>query len=237
MFKVAESIYSTRCPNELPDFITDEPQLSISVKKSNSLRQHMSSTAFFGWTKVDVIITAPNTIIERWILVHRPNNRNSSEKINGDAKKAIYRNFSSSLRAVFSMMNALPATALQNYLDKIPSCIRRISIVCDHFHPLPASFSSSEIKSAKQIHIASVITPLGKTDVVCHYSSNAMLELPKISTVIYGSPSSSSSESSKHDEIQFNMGEQSSGDKTLHFDNINSMSIGSFVPSFDTILE
>ena len=231
LFKSVESIYTIRCPNELPDFCPDDSGLLLSIPKSESLRQHISSKSFYGWFKVDVILTNPDTLLERWIFLHTSDKiKENLELSKLELKHLMYRKFSISLRSIYTLLLSLPTYSFINQTKQIPSFDRRITVLCDQFHPLPANISSFPSNSVKKIDFIPIQTPVGKTITICQYRTDLEKELPSIfpKNNIF---SSKSTESSQYTLSSIEIIEEIEDDKINNFFHESNISVGSFKPS------
>ena len=166
LYKVAESIYETRSPQDLPDFEPEQPQvLSLGVRKSSSLRSLLTYKSHYGWFQVDIILTNPDIVIERWHLIHLPlkaeyENTYSSPR---DLREHIFRRFSQFLRSIYSMSNVLPAKTLQLQLKQLPTNERKLKVVCEPFHALPAVYESISEYETARLQFGPIVTPVGRS--------------------------------------------------------------------------
>lgn len=198
--KVVECIYYHRCPGEIADFSQDEFQFSLKIPRSSSLRQHISSHKIHGFIKLDIILTNPEKLLERWVIEHRPLSKQESEvfsnQYTSEDKHLIFQKFSSCLRSVYCILNALPAQSLALNLQHYTSKDRKISALCGDFKKLEEQLFPFDEHHIKQVALQPILTPIGKTIIRCQYLMNPETELiPIININKTPSPSSSGSES------------------------------------------
>ena len=180
LYKAAECVYEMRCPQNLPDLEQDQPLFSLSIRKSASLRSLLNSKSFYGWFKIDVILTNPDIVIERWHMINLPPKPElvPDAKSQGELRTIIYRQMSQILRSVYSMLNTLPAKTLQLQLSQLPTNTRQITAVCDQFKSLPAKNESMGEFETAQIRFGPISTPAGRTVIFCNHRIELDNELP-----------------------------------------------------------
>ena len=188
--KAAECIYQIRCPKDLPDFSPDLPQFSLKIPQSSSLRQHISSTSFHGYLKIDISLTNPQKLIERWIIEQRPPSKKSEFKFTKEDKNRIYANFTTTLKGLFTLLNVLPAKTLDICLSHFPLCERRLTAFVTDFKSLEDL--PDQLHHFNTYEMDPIETPIGITKITCQYYENIQNELPAI---IQSSKSSSYSTS------------------------------------------
>lgn len=209
IYNIVECIYEIRYPNGLVDLIPDECNFSLFIKKSPSLRQLLSSTELFGWFKVDVYVSSPEKLIERWIIVQErsdiSNNDLKNKLLEPNLRLSFYQKFSASLRSLYSLLNALPAKTLQLILDKMPCNERKIYINCGHFHPLPHIKEEQlpEDVFYKEIEIPCVETVIGKSSVFVKYLIDISDEVPKLEHYILGQSLSKKSSGRRYSIMKY----------------------------------
>ena len=207
LYKVAECIYETRCPQDLPDFEPDPSVFSLSVKKSSSLRSLLTYKSHYGWFQIDLILTNPDIIIERWHLIHLPLKIEVPNQFPtvGELREYVYRQFSQIIRSIYSMCNILPSKTLQIQIQKLPTNTRRIKAVCEPFHALPAVYESISEYETGRIQFGPIITPVGRTVVFCTHRIDLDNEIPcPISTAQHYNFTLNSSSNDSDDLIEFN---------------------------------
>lgn len=182
--KLIECIYTCRCPKDLSDLKDDgEKWFSINIQQSQSLREHMSGQKVFGWFLIEIRLTEPEVVIEKWYLAHKPNDLSVSRPIfagtNKELRAHTYRLFTQVLRSVYSMLNVLPAKTLELYLNQMPSSNKRITASCSHYMSLPVNRETDD-NIFKSIQFNPIMTPLGKCDIVCEYIHKLDEYIPKI---------------------------------------------------------
>ncbi|OHS99017.1 hypothetical protein TRFO_08565 [Tritrichomonas foetus] len=203
--KVIECIYCNRCPKELSDFQFDEDRwFSLDIPKSPSLRELVSRRTIYGWFQLDVTLTDIDQVVERWILVHEPNEISQTRPLFAGKKSELryhtFRRYSQIIRSIYSLLNSLPVKTLELCLNQISGTNRRLSAVCSHFHSLPVQYedftlqNNSTVKSTQTSSISNnfenldkyeldfgpIITPLGKCTIRCITIKNTEMYLPKI---------------------------------------------------------
>lgn len=185
--KAMECIYSNRCPKDLSDLVEDEEKwFSLNIPKSESLRQLVSARHSHGWFKIEIILTDPDIIVERWTLLHLHLGHDDVVLLcedKNELKNETYKNFSKVLRSVYSMLNALPTKTIDIINSQVPTCTRRITAECSQFNRLPikendmtALQSSSGIKKYK---FGPVFSPIGKCIILCESIQNIDSLLPR----------------------------------------------------------
>jgi len=183
MVKIAECVYQNRDPSSLPDLCKDDAWFSIQTLTSKQLRQALTSKSVYGWFSVDVSITNPATVIERWYIIHLPITKQEQiSNISGSSteiKNSVYREMSQVLRSIFSIMNCLPAKFIENALKNIPMCNRKVSALYKPFNPLPAVNNAFTELETAQLRFGPIITPVGRTVVFCHYRISLESEIPR----------------------------------------------------------
>ncbi|EAX96524.1 hypothetical protein TVAG_256640 [Trichomonas vaginalis G3] len=198
--KVIECIYYSRCPGEIADFREDDFQFSLKIPRSQSLRQLTSSHKIHGFVKLDIIIVNPDKLLERWIIEHRPLSKQESEVFtqhySTEEKHLIYQKFSSCLRSVFCILNALPAQSIALNLKNYTAQDRKISALCGDFKMLEDQRFSLDEGHTKQVALPPVLTPVGKTIIRCQYLKEPEKELVPIINITKGTSSSSSTSDS-----------------------------------------
>ena len=181
--KVIECVYCSRCPKELSDLTEDEDHwFSLDIPKSQSLRQLLSRRTEYGWFQIDVILTDPDVVIERWILSHEPSDVSTSRPIfstnRRELRRHVFCRFSQLMRSIYSMLNALPAKTLEFALSQVTAANRRITAVCSHFMSLPVRDVRGEGQFVTEF--GPVTTPLGRCAITCHSLSDVLALVPKI---------------------------------------------------------
>lgn len=184
--KIIECVYSSRCPKELSDFTEDEEAwFSVSIPKSLSLRQLVSRRTDYGWFQIDVILTDPDVVLERWVLLHEPSDFSASRPLIGtsrsDLRRHVFRRFSQVLRSIYAMLNVLPTKTLEFALSQITVTRRRITAVCSHFMSLPARDFRDDDRFMTVF--GPVTTPLGRCAITCYSLKDVLSLTPKILSV------------------------------------------------------
>ena len=182
LYKIAECIYETRCPQDLPDFEQENPPMfSLAIQKSRNLRSLLTYKSHYGWFKIDIILSNPDIVIERWHMIHLPlkakvpNEYPSKRELN----TAVHRQFSQFMRSIYSMCNVLPAKSLILQLKQLPTNTRTVKAVCESFHALPAvNESFSEFETAR-IQFGPIVTPVGRTVIFCTHRIDLDDEIPR----------------------------------------------------------
>ena len=207
LYKVAECIYETRCSQDLPDFEPDPSVFSLSIKKSSSLRSLLTYKSHYGWFQIDLILTNPDIIIERWHLIHLPLKvevQNQFATVR-ELREFVYRQFSQIIRSIYAMCNMLPSKTLQIQIQKLPTNTRRIKAVCEPFHALPAVYESISEYETGRIQFGPIITPVGRTVVFCTHRIDLDNEIPRpIRTAQHYDFSINTSSNDSNDLIEFN---------------------------------
>jgi hypothetical protein len=180
VYKVAELIYSIRCPNELPDFSPDKCQFSLTIPQSASLRQHICSRLFHGYFKIDILLTNPEFLIERWYIEQLPPLKDCEMEFKKETKQIIYENFSSTLRSVYCLLNAMPAKALALQMSQIPTCERRITAFASDFKSLNDKPQPMEGRHVSVHRLEPIKTVVGRIVITCQYLTSLDNELPVI---------------------------------------------------------
>jgi hypothetical protein len=178
LFKVIECICSNRCPADFSDLEDDtETWFSISIPKSQSLRQLSMRSREYGWIQIDVTLTNPETLLERWI------NYSQSRPIFGPDPAALKRHlercFAQTLRSVHCVLNALPAQSLSYQFGQLSVSNRRITAVSSHFQSLPVKNSEWTENSIVQ-EFGRSMTPLGSCWIKCFSVRDFAVFLPCI---------------------------------------------------------
>lgn len=188
LVKVAELIYENRSPFDLSDFTADIPWFSLKVRKSPQLRQILPSDAFFGWFKIDIILSETNYVLERWYLIHlSTNNGEGNDKkeiftdstIRNEHRKEIYEKMSQNFRGIHSLLNVIPTKTLILMLNQMPSVTNKIKVVCSQFNPLPATKEVIPNFETTQVRFGPIQSPIGKTLVFCTYVVNIDTMIPR----------------------------------------------------------
>lgn len=192
LYKVAELIYSIRCPNELPDFSPDQCQFSLTIPQSASLRQHIFSRLFHGYFKIDILLTNPEYLIERWYIEQLPPHKNCKMEFKRETKQIMYEHFSSTLRSVYSLLNAMPAKTLALQMSQLPMCDRRITAFASDFKSLDDKPEPMEGRHVSVVRLEPIETVIGRTVITCQYLTSLDSELPAILPNSKRSASSSS---------------------------------------------
>jgi hypothetical protein len=203
--KVMECIYINRCPEELSDLAADEVQwFATEVKRSESLRKLAYPHARHGWFKIDIILTDPDVIVERWTLRHDPIDPEFASDLNfGDSsdviKKILDRRFSQMMRAIYSMLNFLPTKTLELALSQMPHTNRKITAICSHFHT--RKWLGDDLESSghtEHYYFGPVTSPVGSCIVECETYSDITCFIPKLPFILEekGSAAGASSPSS-----------------------------------------
>jgi len=180
LIKVAEAIYSVRCPGEITDFVNDdESWFSVKSKKSSQLRQVLSSKNMHGWFKIDVILTNPDTILERWYMIQLPPSKTDQPVMKPESRSEAYRHFSQIYRSIISLLHSLPCFFLNNQLSRVSLNNRKIFAICDPFKPLPAHNDPFSELETGQIRFGPVMFPAGRVIVFCHHLIDLHHEIPR----------------------------------------------------------
>lgn len=183
LFKSMECIYQVRCPEQVADFIPDEESFfSLTVPKSLSLRQKLSSPAAHGWFSIDISISGTDDIVERWYLLHLPVKQTESvPSLNTNLKELkahTYRRFSQILRSIYSMIQCFPAHTLGYCLGTLRDARRTLVASCSSFVGFPARINSFCDCETAKLEFGPVVTPLGKTLVICQYRVDVVQLIP-----------------------------------------------------------
>jgi hypothetical protein len=184
-----ECIYVNRCPNELSDLTADDERwFSLDIRRSESLRQLTAARHSHGWFQINLNLADAETHLERWTLLHSKPTREIipfptmpvSELIS-----FVYRNFSRTLRAICSLLNALPTKTLEFALSQVPASNQRITAVCSQFHS--KEFHDREFHCngrSQRYEFGPVVTPIGECRVVCDSMKDLNLYLPQLPSMI-----------------------------------------------------
>lgn len=182
LFKAMELIYTIRCPNEISDFKDDENWFSLNIQMSPSIRQHVMSRLFHGYIRLDIKISDPDEIIESWYITHLPYKPGETIPIiaenQQDVKQHIYHSFSVLMRSIFSILHALPAYTLQSTIGHLTFSQTKFTAECSTFKQIPVKIIPSQFKTAN-FKYGPVITPIGKTYVICKYAIDTIQFIPR----------------------------------------------------------
>lgn len=186
MYKCMECVLENRCPAQVPDFRREEHHwFALSIPRSDALRERVGIAADHGWFRISVCLRAADAapeIVEQWYLFHLPQR---AAELCADAgadgrKQQTYRCFAQALRALYSVINALPmATLLIALRDlqmaKPPQVYAEIS----GFTRFPAKMERFCEEETSKVQFGTVSTPTGRVSVVCKYRVDLMPLLPR----------------------------------------------------------
>lgn len=182
LYKVAELIYENRSPDSLPDLEKDNPLFSLQIRKSNQLRSMLASKNFYGWFKIDIILTNPDIVVERWHLMQLPSSENYKPPGNptqNELKIQAYRQMSQIIRSIYAILNCLPAKTLSMHLKQLPTNTRKFKAVCEPFQILPANNEEYTTYETARSMFGPVTTPVGRTVIFLNHRISLEEELPR----------------------------------------------------------
>ena len=174
LFKTMECVYQVRCTDQVADFIPDEENwFMLDVPKSVSLRQKISSQPYHGWFSIDISVSGTSDVVERWYLMHLPVKQTDSVPSLStnlkELKAHTYREFAQTLRSVYSMLHCLPAYTLSYYLSGFRTAKQSLVASTTSFQKFPAKLNSFCDDETAKLKFGPVVTPLGRTLVICQY--------------------------------------------------------------------
>lgn len=183
LYKTMELIYENRCPDRVADFLPDDERwFFMNIDRSLSLRKQVSSTSSHGWFSIDISISETSEIVERWYLIHLPIKQNETvPSLNTNLKELklhTYRHFAQILRSIFSMMHCLPAWTLSFYFKKFKTVSRKLVANCSTFRKFPVDMSSFTDNETANVKFGPIITPVGKTLVICQHQLDITSMIP-----------------------------------------------------------
>lgn len=184
-------IYKTRCPLQISDIMDDNQEWNeLKLPKVQSIIRKVSSKYSHGWIRIDVILDNPDEIIERWYIINTPSPAKSSPQANTENKYLIYRKIQVVLRSLFSILNTLPAKAIDLTLSNFPERPRHISLVLTPLSDFPVD--EPKVHSSMQISLPEVQTPYGSILIRCEYFNKPEFLIPNLRTPLSASGSFSS---------------------------------------------
>jgi hypothetical protein len=181
--KTIEAIHFIRCPEQFPDFeLRGRSWLSTNVPSSPTLQQQVAADSLYGWFSVDISITDPVHIVERWYLIHLPlKSTESGSALDSsleDCKRRAHRSFSQCFRGIFSMLHFLPAAHLCFVLKQFKAVKRSLIGNTSSFQRFPARIQGYTDTETAILKFGPVVTPIGKTVVICQHRIDLLSLIP-----------------------------------------------------------
>jgi hypothetical protein len=186
--KAMECIYINRCPGELSDLSPDEDNwFSLKIDRSESLRQLTAARHSHGWFQINFTLTDPDVQIERWTLLHsepKQLDETLSKIPRSELKQHVIKNFARTLRAIVTLVNALPTKTLEYALEQAPTCTRRITAVCSRFHSTKFKEDPFICEGRPERRcVGRVVTPIGTCKIICDSITDLTPYLPRLLSI------------------------------------------------------
>jgi hypothetical protein len=179
MCNSALCVYNSRNPSQISDIMDDEKDwFENKIPKIQSIVRKVSSKFSHGWIRIDVILTNPDTPIERWYFINTPVPGNKKPRMTDQLKYKTYHEIALYIRSMFTFLNCMPSKTLALSLERMTDPKREIKIELVPLSEFPVD--EPDVPNAATLAMKELVTPLGACSVRCVYNTKPELLLPQI---------------------------------------------------------
>ena len=179
-------VYSNRSPSHITE-IVDSPHFNVfgfGLPKVQSIIRPISSKLSHGWLRVDVFLTNPTTVLERWYFIHTPLPSTQTPEMSDKLKYELYHKIKTLTRSIQSLITCMPTETLILNLshikqtDLLPeSKIRNIKVELTPLTDFPVV--EPNVPNSNTFTLRDLITPFGTCSVRCVYNTKLESLLPR----------------------------------------------------------
>lgn len=172
-------IYNNRNPAQISEIMDDSKDwFENKIPKIQSIVRKVTSKQSHGWIRVDVILTNPDTPLERWYFINTPIPDNKKPPMTEQLKYKFYCEITLYLRSLYSFLNCMPAKTLALSLEKMKNVQREIKIELIPLSEFPVD--EPDVPNAATLAMKELVTALGTCSIRCVYNTKPELLIPPI---------------------------------------------------------
>ena len=190
-------IYKNRNKAQISDVVDEKEShynvFGFKLPKVQSIVRPLSSKQSHGWLRVDVYLTKPNTVLERWYFIHTPLPQTQTPEMTEKIKYELFHKIKTLIRSLQSITGCMPAETLILSLSRIhqtyshsenvstdsmqESQARQIRLELTPLSDFPVVEPS--VPNSATLTLKDLITPFGTCTVRCVYNTKLESLLPR----------------------------------------------------------